>query len=97
MKWAPWKWNSEAADEDFREQCAATQAENGQPFASLLFSCAGRGLHMFGSPNHDAGILEDVFGKVPTSGFFCSGEIGPVGGTSFVHAYTAVALFLLDE
>ena len=88
--------DSEAADEDFREQCAEAQAKNGQPFASLLFSCAGRGLHMFASPNHDAGIIEDVFGKVPTSGFFCSGEIGPVGGTSFVHAYTAVALFLLD-
>ncbi len=89
--------DGEAADEDFRAQCDDAQAEFGQPFASLLFSCGGRGLHMFGSPNHDAGILEEVFGKVPTSGFFCSGEIGPVGGTSFVHGYTAVALFLLDE
>ncbi len=88
--------DSEAADEDFRVQCAESQAEQGQPFASLLFSCRGRGLHMFGDPNHDAGILEDVFGKVPTSGFFCSGEIGPVGGTSFVHGYAAVALFFLN-
>jgi len=89
--------DSEAADEDFRTQCVEAQGEFGQPFASLLFSCGGRGLHMFGSPNHDAGILEDVFGKVPTSGFFCSGEIGPVGGTSFVHGYTAVALFLYNS
>ena len=88
--------DSEAADEDFRVQCAGAQTEFGQPFAFLLFTCSGRGLRMFGSPNHDAGILEDMFGKVPTSGFFCSGEIGPVGGTSFVHGYTAVALFLLD-
>lgn len=89
--------DSETADEDFRLQCDVAQTEFGQPFASLLFTCGGRGLHMFGIPNHDAGILEEVFGKVPTSGFFCSGEIGPVGGTSFVHAYTAVALFLLNE
>ena len=86
--------DSETADEDLRTQCKELQQEHGQPFASLLFTCKGRGLHMFGSPNHDAGTMEEVFGKVPASGFFCSGEIGPVGGTSFVHGYTAVALFL---
>lgn len=89
--------DSEAADEDFRIQCAEAQVDFGQPLASLLFTCGGRGLHMFGSPNHDAGIVEDVFGKVPASGFFCSGEIGPVGGTSFVHGYTAVAVLFLNE
>lgn len=87
--------DSEAADEDFRLQCEQAQEEFGQPFASLLFTCGGRGLHMFKTPNHDAGTLEDVFGKVPGAGLFCSGEIGPVGGTSFVHGYTAVALFLI--
>jgi len=86
----------DAADEDFRLQCERAQQEFGQPIASLLFTCGGRGLHMFKTPNHDAGTLEEVFGKVPTSGFFCSGEIGPVAGTAFVHAYTAVALFFLD-
>ncbi len=88
--------DSEAADEDFRIQCAEAQRDFGQPLATLLFTCGGRGLHMFGTPNHDAGIIEDVFGKVPTAGFFCSGEIGPVGGTSFVHGYTAVAVMFLD-
>ncbi|MFK5921401.1 MAG: FIST C-terminal domain-containing protein [Verrucomicrobiota bacterium] len=85
----------EAADEDFRLQCEQAQQDGGQPFASLLFTCGGRGLHMFKTPHHDAGTLEEVFGKVPSSGYFCSGEIGPVGGTSFVHGYTAVALFLI--
>ena len=89
--------DSEAADEDFRLQCEQAQQEFGQPFASLLFTCGGRGLHMFETPNHDADTLKDVFGKMPGSGFFCSGEIGPVGGTSFVHGYTAVAMFLLNE
>lgn len=85
----------EAADEDFVLQCEQAQQEFGQPFASLLFTCAGRGLRMFDAPNHDAATLEEVFGKIPVSGYFCSGEIGPVGGTSFVHGYTAVALFLI--
>jgi small ligand-binding sensory domain FIST len=33
-------------------------------------------------------------GAVPLGGFFCNGEIGPVGGTTFLHGYTsAFALF----
>jgi len=27
---------------------------------------------------------------VPTAGFFCNGEIGPVGGKTFVHGFTTV-------
>ena len=30
-----------------------------------------------------------VSGKLPIGGFFCNGEIGPVGGTNFLHGYTA--------
>jgi hypothetical protein len=26
---------------------------------------------------------------VPVGGFFCNGEIGPVGGTTFLHGYTS--------
>ena len=30
----------------------------------------------------------------PLGGFFCNGEIGPVGGRAYLHGYTAsVALF----
>ena len=28
-------------------------------------------------------------GDVPVGGFFCNGEIGPVGGTTFLHGYTS--------
>jgi hypothetical protein len=27
--------------------------------------------------------------RVPLTGFFCNGEIGPVGGTTFLHGYTS--------
>lgn len=88
--------DQDSADEDLRNQCAGAQTRYSQPFASLLFSCAGRGVRMFETPNHDAGILEDVFGPVPLAGFFCNGEIGPVGGQNFIHGYTASAAFFLN-
>jgi small ligand-binding sensory domain FIST len=44
---------------------------------------------MFGAPDHDAAALEDAFGSVPAAGFFCAGEIGPVGRRNFLHGFTA--------
>jgi small ligand-binding sensory domain FIST len=49
---------------------------------------------MFPVEDHDAGALADSLGEVPVSGFFCAGEIGPVGGRNFLHGFTAtMALF----
>jgi small ligand-binding sensory domain FIST len=56
---------------------------------ALLFSCLGRGEHLYGKPNFDTGIFEEHLGGVPVGGFFCNGEIGPVGGTTFLHGYTS--------
>ncbi len=65
-----------------------------QPFASLVFSCNGRGRNFFGVPDHDATTLAEIFGPVASAGFFCNGEIGPIGKASYLHGYTAsVALF----
>jgi small ligand-binding sensory domain FIST len=34
---------------------------------------------------------------VPAGGFFCAGEIGPVGGRTFLHGFTAtLALFVAE-
>jgi small ligand-binding sensory domain FIST len=66
----------------------------GTPFASLVFSCNGRGERFFGVPSHDAATLAEIFGPVPSAGLFCNGEIGPIGDASFLHGYTAsIALF----
>ena len=60
----------------------------------LLFTCTGRGQRLFGVPDHDANVIADVLGAVPTAGGFCAGEIGPVGGRNHVHGFTAsMALF----
>ena len=60
-----------------------------KPVASLVFSCTGRGQSLFGAQDHDARTLAENIGAVPSAGFFCFGEIGPVGGRNFQHGYTA--------
>jgi small ligand-binding sensory domain FIST len=64
------------------------------PTGALLFSCLGRGAHLFGRPDHDTDLFREKLGEIPLGGFFCNGEIGPVGGATFLHGYTsAFALF----
>lgn len=56
---------------------------------ALLFSCLGRGRYLYGEPNHDSECFRQYIGEIPLGGFFCNGEIGPVGGTTFLHGYTS--------
>ncbi|MGH9547919.1 MAG: FIST signal transduction protein, partial [Terriglobales bacterium] len=49
-----------------------------EPAGALLFSCLGRGKHLYGEPNHDSECFRQYLGDVPLGGFFCNGEIGPV-------------------
>jgi small ligand-binding sensory domain FIST len=75
------------------ERYAMDKREN-QVQGALLFSCLGRGQHLYGRPNHDSDIFRQKLGPVPLGGFFCNGEIGPVSGTTFLHGYTsAFAMF----
>ena len=62
-------------------------AENAE--GALLFSCLGRGKHLYGKANHDTDMFLGKLGKIPLGGFFCNGEIGPVGNTTFLHGYTS--------
>jgi small ligand-binding sensory domain FIST len=64
-------------------------------YGACLCSCNGRGQRLFGQPNHDARHVQEYFGPVGLAGFFCNGEIGPVGEKNFLHGYTAsLALFV---
>jgi small ligand-binding sensory domain FIST len=89
--------DGESADEDLRAALRTQSEALGSATAgALLFTCNGRGSHMFDVPDHDAAALEDALG-VPAAGFFCAGEIGPVGGRNFLHGFTAtMALFAAD-
>lgn len=65
-------------------------SDQATPIGALMFSCMGRGEGLYGKPNFDSGLLRQYLGKLPIGGFFCNGEIGPVGGSTFVHGYTSV-------
>jgi small ligand-binding sensory domain FIST len=42
--------------------------------------------------------VQHHFGDIGLSGFFCNGEIGPIGESNFLHGYTAsLALFVKQE
>lgn len=84
-----------SASEEFNALLAADHARHRHPpLGALMFSCCGRGQGLFGKPNHDAGTATARLGSIPLAGFFAQGEIGPVGGRSFLHGYTAsLALF----
>ena len=79
-----------SADADLREALALQAGAVGTEGAAgaLMFTCNGRGRDMFGVSDHDADAFEDALGA-PVGGFFCAGEIGPVGGRNFLHGYTA--------
>jgi len=87
-----------SADEDLRASLRLQVEALGstRPAGALLFTCNGRGSHMFEVPDHDASALEDVLG-VPAAGFFCAGEIGPVGGRNFLHGFTATMAVFADQ
>lgn len=56
---------------------------------ALLFSCTGRGIGLYGVPDHDSAMFRNLVGPLPLGGFFCNGEIGPVAGTTYLHGYTS--------
>jgi len=55
----------------------------------LLFTCNGRGTHLYERPNGDINIIQPSIKNVPLAGFFCAGEIGPIGKMNFLHGHTA--------
>ena len=78
-----------SADEDLRDLLTAAEAD-----AALLFTCNGRGARLFGEPDHDAAVVDQLLGPLPLAGCFCAGELGPVGTRNFLHGFTAsLALF----
>ena len=88
--------DADSADEDLRRTLERAAAGLGgrRAAGALMFTCNGRGSRLFPEPDHDAGLLASMLGEIPMAGFFCAGEIGPVGGQNFLHAFTAsIALF----
>ncbi|WP_071515116.1 FIST N-terminal domain-containing protein [Geitlerinema sp. PCC 9228] len=60
------------------------------PVGALMFACLGRGSNLYKQPNFDSSLFFQYAGAMPLGGFFCNGEIGPVGEGTFLHGYTSV-------
>jgi len=91
--------DASAADEDLRSALGVLElSRTGDPgflAGALLFTCNGRGSHLFGTPDHDVQTVRRSIGQLPVAGMFCAGELGPVGGQNFLHGFTAsLALFV---
>jgi len=88
--------DAESATEDLHALLKFQQnhVKNQKPKGALVFSCNGRGEHLFKEKNHDIEIIQHYLGRVPAAGFFCAGEIGTVGKQNFLHGFTnSMALF----
>ena len=78
--------DADTADEDLRVLLGGRVAGG-----ALVFTCNGRGQHLFGEPHHDAEIVHRSAGDA-TAGMFCAGEIGPIGTRNAMHGFTASVL-----
>ncbi len=88
--------DADAADEDLRENLA-NAIDGDHTAGALLFTCNGRGTSLFAAPDHDARAVGEALGGDALAGFFCAGEIGPVGGKPFLHGFTATLAVFLDD
>jgi small ligand-binding sensory domain FIST len=89
--------DAKAGTEDIESllQRATKQLGSRSVYGACLCSCNGRGQRMFGRPHHDAAHVQRALGPLGLAGFFCNGELGPIGEKNFVHGYTAsLALFV---
>ncbi|MBU7584780.1 MAG: FIST C-terminal domain-containing protein [Nostoc sp. TH1S01] len=85
--------DAEASAEDLEfllERYQNQETSSSSPIAALMFACVGRGEGLYGKPNFDSSLFRRYFQNIPIGGFFCGGEIGPVGGNTFLHGYTSV-------
>jgi small ligand-binding sensory domain FIST len=88
------------ASEDLNEllKQKKTQLADREIYGGCLFCCNGRGKNLFGRASHDSQLVQAHFSQLGIAGFFCNGELGPIGETNFVHGFTAaLALFVRAE
>lgn len=86
-----------AATEDMTELLGLSKEKlaGATVYGGCLCCCNGRGQHLFGRANHDVEIIQRCLGPLGLAGFFCNGEIGPVGKKNYLHGFTAsLALFV---
>ena len=73
--------------DDLQTQLELSNVNQAQ--AALMFRCIGR-------QGKDHERFSSLAPDVPMAGCTCNGEIGPVGGTTHLHGYTASCLLLRE-
>jgi small ligand-binding sensory domain FIST len=76
------------AQEDL-EMMLIPQLFRDPPSGGLLFTCNGRGTRLYDHPDGDISVIQKNLRDIQLAGLFCAGEIGPIGGESFLHGHTA--------
>jgi small ligand-binding sensory domain FIST len=88
--------DAEGADEDLCALLGDFRGKNPPTAGALLFSCNGRGGHLFGASlggaDHDVTVVRRELGTTGVAGFFAGGELGPVAGRNHLHGFTASVL-----
>lgn len=77
-----------------RDELTELLADAAPAQAALLVSCMGRGEAFFRERGHDTRLLQERLGPVPVGGFFANGELGPLRGRTWLHAYTSSVALL---
>jgi small ligand-binding sensory domain FIST len=82
----------QAARADMRRMAETLYAATRRirPRFGFYFNCLGRGVGLYGEPNHDLSLIKELFPTLPLIGFFGNGELAPVGGKNYAHSYTGV-------
>ena len=83
--------DAETSREDLQHllaEKAGSLPKDGAP-GGLLFSCLGRGQDLYGQPHVDIRAIRAALGPCPIGGFFCNGEIGPIGRHNYIHGFTS--------
>ncbi len=81
--------DASTADQELRKMVDGRSADS-----ALVFTCNGRGTHLFPEPDHDAMVVSESLAGAPVAGMFCAGELGPIGGHNFMHGFTASVVLL---
>lgn len=84
------------AQEDL-EMLLSPQLFYDEAAGGLAFLCNGRGTRLYKRPNSDIDLIQGVLGQIPLAGFFCAGELGPIGNHNFLHGHTASLLLFRSQ
>lgn len=79
--------DQQTAEEDLLRMLEVIGKQLAAPIrGGVYYSCLGRGVHMFGTPNRELGLIRDTLGDFPLVGFFANGEISH----NRLYGYTGV-------